>query len=578
MRKLVTIKFGSHLYGTSTPASDVDLKSIFVPAARDILLQRVKASVSTKRAKAEKEKNYAGEIDEESYSLQRYLGLAAEGQTVALDVLFAPEWSMIEPPSAEWREIMANRPRLLTRKSAAFVGYCRQQANKYGIKGSRIAAAREALGLLETAIAEHGTTAKLSALDAVIRGAVADAEHMSIDQITQAGGTVIDYWNVCGRKLQFTATIKHARDVIASLVNEYGQRALQAESQQGVDWKALSHAVRVATQAIELLQTGNVTFPLPNAAHILEIKIGQLPYQAVSAEIEDLLVAVETEAARSPLPQEPDHKWIEAFIFDVYGRAASPASLIERAKAFATAAHATVKQVRKYTGEPYINHPAAVVKIVESVPHTPEMVAAAWLHDVVEDTGVTLETIKAEFGPTVSDLVFWLTDQSKPGDGNRALRKGIDRNHSASAPPDAQTVKLADLIDNTLTIEALDPDFARVYQHEKRRLLDVMTAGEPSLMARALEQMTRFSSTIEHCAVGHDVVSTFFQDFKRDDGTDVTVEYFYEDHGTGACIKEAWRSEDVEGTELLELTDAEHERMTAWIMEHRSQDDRTDPG
>jgi hypothetical protein len=74
------------------------------------------------------------------------------------------------------------------------------------------------------------------------------------------------------------------------------------------------------------------------------------------------------------------------------------------------------------------------------------------------------------------------------------------------------------------------------------------------------------------------MVKTFFQDFKRDDGTDVTVEYFYKDHGTCACIKEAWRSEDVEGTELLELRDAEHERMTAWIMEHRSQDDQSDPG
>lgn len=148
MRSIVSIKFGSHLYGTATPASDLDFKSVFVPAGRDILLQRVKGSLSNQRPKAEGEKNVTGEIDEEAYSLQRYLGLAAEGQTVALDVLFAPRWAMTCKPAPEWQEIEANRRRLVTRKSASFLGYCRQQANKYGIKGSRVSAARVALELL----------------------------------------------------------------------------------------------------------------------------------------------------------------------------------------------------------------------------------------------------------------------------------------------------------------------------------------------------------------------------------------------------------------------------------------------
>ena len=126
MRKIVSIKFGSHLYGTSTPTSDLDLKSIYIPDARDILLGRVKGSIATKRPKAEGEKNYAGEVDEESYSVQRYLALLSEGQTVATDILFAPDWSTIETPAPEWREIVANRHRLITRKSAAFVGYCKQ--------------------------------------------------------------------------------------------------------------------------------------------------------------------------------------------------------------------------------------------------------------------------------------------------------------------------------------------------------------------------------------------------------------------------------------------------------------------
>jgi hypothetical protein len=485
MHKLITVKFGSHLYGTDTPTSDVDIKSVYLPSARDILLQRVKGSVSTQRAKAEREKNYAGEIDEESYSLQRFLGLAAEGQSIALEVLFAPEWAMIEPPSAEWCEIVANRHRLLTRRSAGFVGYCRTQANKYGTKGSRVAAARAALDLLTRAVENRGTTAKLGDISADIDAILAGAEHMAIEKIEQ-----ISYWNVCGRKLQFTATIKHARDVIAKLVDEYGHRALQAESQNGVDWKALSHAVRVGSQAIELLTTGQITFPLRNADHIRAIKTGQMQYHAVSAEIEELLVAVERESIQSSLQTEADHVWIDGFVADCYGREVTFAGdLVSHARTFATAAHAAVKQVRKYTGEPYINHPAAVSRIVSSVDHTPEMAAAAWLHDVVEDTGVTIDQVRDEFGPVVAELVYWLTDQSRPADGNRERRKAIDREHSAAAPPEAQTIKLADLIDNTLTIEAHDPDFSRVFRHEKRRLLDVMTAGDPILMRRAREQL-----------------------------------------------------------------------------------------
>ena len=352
-RKLVTIKFGSHLYGISTPTSDVDFKSVHVPAPRDLLLQRAKGSISTARVKQEKEKNLPGEVEEESYSLQRYLQLAAEGQTVALDMLFAPEWSMTGPPSPEWREVQANRDRLITKKSAAFLRYCRQQANKYGIKGSRVAAARRALDILNEGVEQLGTQARLERLDYWIGLEALRTEHTSIDEIPQAAGGAVKHWNVCGRKLQYTATIKHARDVVKALVDEYGQRALQAESQQGVDWKALSHAVRVGHQAIELLSTGRVTFPLPNAEHVLAIKAAKHPYQEVAAEIEHLLEAVENAAVQSSLPQEPDLAWIEAFVLRVYGREVAPIGAIERARIFGVAAHAAVKQLRKYTNEAY---------------------------------------------------------------------------------------------------------------------------------------------------------------------------------------------------------------------------------
>lgn len=156
--------------------------------------------------------------------------------------------------------------------------------------------------------------------------------------------------------------------------------------------------------------------------------------------------------------------------------------IVEKARIFATAAHAAIDQRRKYTEEPYIVHPKQVADFVANVPgSTPEMVAAAWMHDVLEDTSVTPEVMRAEFGDTVTDLVLWVTDVSKKEDGNRATRKAIDRQHIASAPGEAQTVKLADIISNCSSIMMHDEDFAKVYFEEKRLLLEVLTKGDIGL-------------------------------------------------------------------------------------------------
>lgn len=157
--------------------------------------------------------------------------------------------------------------------------------------------------------------------------------------------------------------------------------------------------------------------------------------------------------------------------------------IVEKALDFATKAHGNQK--RKYTGEPYINHPIEVMKIVSQVPHDENMLAAALLHDVVEDTDATIQDISDEFGHDIASLVDDLTDVSKPEDGNRKYRKMLDRNHSAQASPRAQTIKLADLISNSSDILQHDPNFAKVYLAEKNLLLGVLTKGDPSLAARA---------------------------------------------------------------------------------------------
>jgi (p)ppGpp synthase/HD superfamily hydrolase len=144
-------------------------------------------------------------------------------------------------------------------------------------------------------------------------------------------------------------------------------------------------------------------------------------------------------------------------------------------------------QRRKYTGEPYSTHPIAVSKIVESAEgHTPEMIMAALLHDVVEDTDVTFREIRDQFGSKVAELVHYCTNVSDKVDGNRAFRKKMDADHFALGPWESQTIKVADLIHNSLSIIPHDQKFFhKAYKHEKQYLLDILTLADPILKGQA---------------------------------------------------------------------------------------------
>jgi hypothetical protein len=171
-------------------------------------------------------------------------------------------------------------------------------------------------------------------------------------------------------------------------------------------------------------------------------------------------------------------------------------SLIERARTFATSAHQRIGQQRKYNNLPYDVHLRAVAKLVDSVTDDPEMIAAAWLHDTVEDTPATLDDIAENFGAAVAELVEFLTDVSMPSDGNRSIRKSIDREHSAQASARAKTVKLADLIDNCKDITAHDERFARVYLVEMGALLKVLGDGDPILLTEANRLHTKYAEKL----------------------------------------------------------------------------------
>ncbi|WP_247455277.1 HD domain-containing protein [Bradyrhizobium sp. 174] len=153
--------------------------------------------------------------------------------------------------------------------------------------------------------------------------------------------------------------------------------------------------------------------------------------------------------------------------------------LINRAREFARAKHA--EQLRNYTGLPYFTHLEEVAGLVERAGLSEFAVAAAWLHDSVEDTDTTVAEVTSLFGMAVAILVNVLTD-TPPAEGlNRDRRKAMDRARLAIAPWEAQGIKCADLVSNTSTIVKHDPGFAKRYLPEKRAILEVLTRAPPAL-------------------------------------------------------------------------------------------------
>lgn len=137
-------------------------------------------------------------------------------------------------------------------------------------------------------------------------------------------------------------------------------------------------------------------------------------------------------------------------------------------------------QVRKYTGRPYFDHPARVAAAVACLHDATEnMVAAAFLHDVLEDVhdvprAVVEQEILESTNNRVLSLVSWLTNSSTGLDLPRAHKKQMDFDRLLHAPEEAKRIKMLDRLDNLQEMGNAPDDFRRMYAEESKLLLDAI--------------------------------------------------------------------------------------------------------
>lgn len=138
---------------------------------------------------------------------------------------------------------------------------------------------------------------------------------------------------------------------------------------------------------------------------------------------------------------------------------------------------------RKYTGEPYIVHPVALALDAIARGRGSYSVRVLLLHDVIEDTHHTVDSLSRSVGYRVAEGVWALTDQCH--DGNRAARKKAEAARLAGESPGTQTRKLIDMMHNTLSIVEHDPGFAVTYLAEKEHLVSVLTGADDDVRGDA---------------------------------------------------------------------------------------------
>lgn len=320
---LIKVRFGSHLYGTNTADSDTDYKSVHIPPGNQIIMQNFPRVISSSTG-IQTEKNTKEDIDNDSISLFKYFDMLRAGDMVAIELLFVNSQTAIYM-SDKWKEnILAYRHKLFDRNIQGFVGYIRQQANKYGIKGSRVATARAGVEFFSYLIEEFGATAKLKDIRYdIFDEFVCLNEHTAIISmpIGKHDSRYIDCLEILNRKIMFTVTLKEAYNIISKIFEEYGSRALAAERQEGVDWKSLYHAIRVSEQAIELLETGSITFPRQNVDDLLKIKRGEYKYQEIADRLEGNLDLLEILMESSSLPETLDVDFLNRTLENLHLRA-----------------------------------------------------------------------------------------------------------------------------------------------------------------------------------------------------------------------------------------------------------------
>jgi len=145
-----------------------------------------------------------------------------------------------------------------------------------------------------------------------------DYKHIKYVQAPAPRGTTGNwtYLEVLGKKFAPTVTLEYLQAKLIDMQEQYGDRARKAVD--NIDWKALSHALRVVLEVRELLSTNFIKFPLRDRVYLKYIKVGELPVDDVIASLEMYIGDVDELLKTTTLPAKQNTDLVNSYILSLY--------------------------------------------------------------------------------------------------------------------------------------------------------------------------------------------------------------------------------------------------------------------
>ena len=333
------VTYGSKLYGTNTDKSDTDLKAIYLPQISDLLLG--KKLVATKKRWDADGQPLPDSVDGKALPMvdggteceyipfQTFVRDFVAGQTYAVEVAHAIVKNGPESPgplsTREWTLVNDLVEAFGNSEVYSMVGFAMKQTMDYVHRGERLTEATKVRDtLLKVQTDQHDANLRL---DTMING------EACLDYVARLAGLptsttvnnnrTLRTLELNGRSYTESTALSHVLQQLDKMIDSYGERSNRA-AQVDVDFKSLSHAVRVYQQAIEVLDTGSVTFPRPNAAFLLRVKSGQMDLEEVKTLLKaldaEVLSKMETSTVRKKTTelQARAERWLLSTLRELY--------------------------------------------------------------------------------------------------------------------------------------------------------------------------------------------------------------------------------------------------------------------
>lgn len=307
---LLEVVHGSRLYGTVHAESDLDLKSVWLPSARDVLLGETDWTINNTNGHR---RNTKDDVDHERMDLLKFVRSLSEGHVPFIEVLLAPESAQRVAPHPVVRMLADNIELVVPNKPSLFLTYIEAQAPSFAVKSPRAEVAAAAANYLEGLGADLDRLQVADVAEGLLSSVISKFVSTGVSKTAPVGESHRLLF-VCGKAFSFGASARSAAEGARRVAGP----AAPARTSAKKDWKSVYHALRFAHEAVEFYTTGHIGFPRPDVPRLMDVRAGRVPDDEIADEMYSLLREVPRAAAGSGLRDAVDVDFLLECVASVY--------------------------------------------------------------------------------------------------------------------------------------------------------------------------------------------------------------------------------------------------------------------